>query len=177
MITFSLIGTSGILCDSGNDMPIAVFPTKGAKTNAKLTLLQNPEEFPTDGIISWPGEYEIDGISLRGIGHEEGARVSFAMEMDDARCGFLSTPVLEWTDHELELLGDVDVLSIPAEKTKVAQKLIEQIDPRVLIPILSENKEDYDELLKVFGAQGQEVEKEFKLKGLPAEGRVVVVLG
>jgi hypothetical protein len=175
MITFSLSKDSGIHCVSGA-VSLAAFPSDGTKSDATITLLANPEEHPTEGVISWPGEYERGGVSLRGIGHKDGAQVSYSVEIDNTRCAFISSPLHDWTDHELELLGNIDVLVLPAGDVKLAQRLIDEIDPRVLIPLKDGDASHYAELLKISGAQGNEAEKEYKLKGLPAEGRVVVVL-
>ncbi len=176
MVIFSLIGKSGIsaVCDN---ISIDIFPKDGKKGSADITLLTNPEEIPTEGIISWPGEYDMQGVSLRGIGHNDGAQVSFVLEIDNARCAFLSSPLHDWSDNDLALLGNVDVLFLPAGDTKLTQKLIDEIDPRILIPIQNGDADKFAELLKVSGAQGKEVEKEYKLKGLPSEGREVIVLG
>jgi len=131
----------------------------------------------TPGVISWPGEYDVGGIAIRGIGHDEGQRVSYVIDDGKVRTAFLSTPLHEWTDNNLELLGDVDILCIPADDAKIAQKLIDEIDPRVLVPLPTKDEKTFVELLKIVGAQDKEIEKEYKLKGgLPAEGRDVVIL-
>jgi len=176
MITISSPKGASIRCEWDKKV-LAVFPDENKKTaDALITLLKSPEEESQEGVISWPGEYDIEEIAIRGIGHKEGAQVSFAVEMDGVRFGFLSSPLAEWSDYELELLGDIDVLVITANKPKVVQKLVDEIDPRILIPVPNGDKDVFDEVLNVCGAKGQEVVTEYKVKGLPAEGRTVVVL-
>ena len=175
MITFSSIKGAAVRCEWG-DKTIVVFPEKKEKADDLITFLSSPEESPQKGIISWPGEYDIQDIAIRGIGHEDGAQVSFVIELDGVRCGFLSAPLVEWSDYELELLGDIDVLVIPANNPKKVQKLVDEIDPRILIPVQNGDAEAFDEILNVCGAKGQEEVTEHKVKGLPMEGREVVVL-
>lgn len=175
MITFSFSKKTGVRATIGS-VSVDAFPADGKKTDATITLLATPEETPTEGVISWPGEYEKEGIALRGVSHNDSTQVSFSTEMDTARVAFLSSPLLDVSDHELELLGNVDVLVMPATDVKLAQKLIDEIDPRVLIPVSDGDDAALAELLKASGAQDNAAEKEYKLKGLPAEGRSVVVL-
>src|SRR3989338_11216816 len=100
---------------------------------------------------------------LRGIGHTEGRQVSFVAVINNVRCAFISSPLHEWSDHELELLGDIAVLVVPAEKPKVLQKIIDEVDPRMLILIPVQGKVDPDEL-NVCGAKDSEPVSEYKLK-------------
>lgn len=175
MITFTLSKKTGVRATVGN-VSVDAFPADDKRTDATLTLLAHPEEEPTNGAISWPGEYEKDGIAIRGIAHGDGAQVSFSTEMDGARVAFLSSPIHNLSDHELELLGNVDVLVLPTTDVKLAQKLIDEIDPRVLIPVSDGDDAKFADLLKVSGAKDVSPESEYKLKGLPAEGRAIVVL-
>jgi hypothetical protein len=158
---------------------LRVFPEKNAIKGADFALLSKPEEGEDNAVISWPGEYDIDGLAIRGIGHDEGQKVSYVVESDNVRSAFLSSPLHEWSDHDLELLGNIDVLCIPADDVKLAQKLIDEIDPRVLIPLPTKDKTTFDDLLKNCGAKGAETVSDYKIKSkssLPTEGRDLVVL-
>ncbi len=155
---------------------IVAFPEK-PDAKAKISLLGAPEEEVVKGVVSWPGEYDIDGIAIRGIGHDEGKRVSYVISDSTVRIAFIATPLHDWSPHEYELLGDVDVLCIPADDAKIAQKMVDEVDPRVLVPLPTKDEKTFMELLKIVGAQGKELASEYKLKGLlPAEGREVVIL-
>ncbi|MBU0766935.1 hypothetical protein KKF55_04100 [Patescibacteria group bacterium] len=177
MLTFTSLGGKTIHCVNGGKA-LVVFPDKPEGKDV-ISLLSNPEKEPTEGVISWPGEYDYDGVAVRGIWHDESEKVSYAIEINEIRVAFLSSPLKEWTDYELELLGDIDILFMPADDVKIAQKLIDLIDPRTLIPLLTKDEETFEELLDKCGAKGKEPENEYKVKGkssLPAEGREVVIL-
>lgn len=149
---------------------------KGSGDTA-ITLLSSPEEEVSKGTISWPGEYDMQGVLIRGIGHDEGSRVSFVLTIDNVRIACLSAPLHDWNDHELELLGDVDVFVTPTGDAKLVQKLVDEIDPRILVPLQTGEDASFSEILKSMGAQDVEPVAEYKLKGsLPSEGREVVVL-
>ena len=99
------------------------------------------------------------------------------MEVDGVRAAFIAAPFEEWTDHEIELLGEVDVLVLPNDNPKIAQKLIDELDPRLLVLVPNADGKFDSELLRSCGATGKEHVKDFKLKGsFSAEGREVVVL-
>lgn len=174
MLVFSAQKDAGIKC-TGAEQPLMVYPS-GSIDPASVTLLATPEEQPRTKVFSWPGEYDSAGMTLRGIGHTEGRQVSFVAVINGVRCAFISSPLHEWSDHELELLGDIAVLVVPAEKPKILQKIIDEVDPRMLILLPVQGKIDAD-VLSVCGAKNVEPVSEYKLKGaLPAEGREVVVL-
>jgi len=177
MLTFTYLGGTAVQVVNGKKTLI-VNAEKGSQSkDDTVVLLGHPEEEPSKGTISWPGEYDIAGIAIRGIGHEEGANVSYVLTASGVRCAFLHSPLHDWNDDELELLGDVDVLCIPSDDPKIIQKLVDEIDPRVLIPLDTGGAEKYAEALKVSGAAGKEAEDKYELKGsLPVEGREVVVL-
>ena len=159
---------------------LQVFPTE--KLTKKLDektyrLLPIPEKTTFNpSVISWPGEYDRGGITIRGISHD--SQVSYVVTTEGLRCGFLSSPLHEWGEHALELLGDIDVLVLPAENTKLVQHIVEEIDPPVVIPLRGKDAKVYQEVLKVCGAKDSAPVKEVKLKksGLPADSRVVYVL-
>lgn len=175
MITINSLGGKTIKCDIDGKTVVA-FSGTPAK-DADLTLLAAPEDEVKKGVISWPGEYDVGGLAVRGIGHEEGKKVSFVIDNGTVRIAFISTPLHDWEDHNLELLGDIDILCLPADDAKIAQKFIDEVDPRVLIPLPTKDEATFTELLKAIGAQDKEIEKEYKQKGgLPAEGREVVIL-
>ena len=175
MITINSLGGRTLTVDI-NGTVITAFPA-AANTKANISLLSGPEEEVQPGVVSWPGEYDIGGVAIRGIGHDDGQRVSYVIDNGKVRIAFISSPLHDWTDHNLELLGDIDILCIPADDAKIAQKFIDTVDPRVLVPLPTKDEATFVELLKAVGAQDKEIEAEYKLKGgLPAEGREVVIL-
>lgn len=179
MLTFTPLSGSAVRCAVG-PRTLVFFPEKGADKDSlkdALVFLSVPEQEPSQNTISWPGEYHEGGIAIRGIGHNEGKQVSYVMEADGTRCAVLSLPLQDWTDHELEIAGDIDVLVLPSDGVKLAQKLVDEFDPRALIIVPGHDGKIDADLLRACGAQGKERTKEYKIKGsLPAEGRDIVLL-
>ncbi|MBI3619499.1 hypothetical protein HY213_05710 [Candidatus Peregrinibacteria bacterium] len=175
MLTFTSTGGPSLRI-AGAEKVMLAFPKDGAGAakDGALLLLAVPEEEPSPGILSWPGEYNHSGITIRGIGHNEGQQVSYVVDADDLRVALLSSPLQDWTDPQIESVGEIDVLVLPADDAKIAHKLIDEFDPRVLILTLT-GKES-EAVLKSIGGTAQRL-SEYKLKGqLPAEGREVVVM-
>ncbi len=154
-----------------------VFPTKIPKDT--WCLMSHPEEeLVNKKVVSWPGEYDFGGVTVRAVGQEAGKQVSYACHTNNIRMAFVDAPVLEWTDTEIEKLGDVDVLVIAAENPKKLTPFIEAIDPRVII-LFNVKGGDLAGTAKACGAHSVEPVTEFKVKpgSLPTDSRQVVVLG
>lgn len=176
MLTIKALSGSGISLGDGTTTVVA-YPKKPA--SGAVTLLAKPEENPSNAVLSWPGEYDIGGVALRGIGQQEGQKVSFVLQMDDVRVALPSAPLEEWSQSDIERLGDVHVLVLPAENAKIAQALIDEIDPRMLVLVPGGDGSMDADVVKSAGATGKAAVPEVKLKGagsLPQEGREVVVL-
>lgn len=174
MLTFSALSESSLKI-VGADAPVVVFPESAPKGDG-ITILSVPlpaEEY-NERVISWPGEYNLSGISFRGIGHNDGKQVSYVMTADGIRIGVLSAPLQDWTDTQIESVGDIDVLVLPAGETKLCQKLIDEFDPRILIVLPGKEKGALGAIEKILGSK--KTESDYKVKSLPAEGREVVVL-
>ena len=158
-----------------------MFPAEAAKKPASgknYVLLSAPVEDDRAWVVSWPGEYEYGGTAIRGIGQMDGKQLSYVVIADGLRCGFLSSPLREWTAEEIELLGDLDVLVIPADDVKLVQKIVEEVDPPVVIPLSTKDDRTFQEVLRACGAKETAPVQEVKLKksGLPVDSRVVYVL-
>ena len=178
MLTFTSLGGATVRMQT-RKQALTVLAENGIKpAEGELVLRSTPQEQPEDRIISWPGEYDMCGVSIQGIGQKEGAAVSYTIDAAGMRCAFLHSPLMEWTGEQIEQLGDVDILFIPSDSPKIMQKLIDEIDPRILVVLNTGGVEKYAEALKVCGATGKEPVKllEVKAGSLPQEGREVVVL-
>lgn len=174
MLTITSLGGSGVSLSDGKTV-VAAFP-KAIVANA-VNLLAIPEEKPKGSVISWPGEYDVSGIAIRGIGQKEGQQVSYVVQMDDLRVAVVSSPVEEWAQEDIERLGDVHVLVLPADDAKHCQELLDEIDPRLLVLVAGADGKIGADVLKGTGAADKEAVSEHKVKGsLPQEGRDVVVL-
>lgn len=135
-------------------------------------------------VFSWPGEFEVKGVSIIGISSfhddEKGAKrgpnnmYKFSVEgMNLFHCGDLGHPL---DDKSLEAIGAVDILFIPVggtytiDSTKASQ-IAKRIDPSIIIPMHFANPklnrksfselESADSFAKIFG--GSNVEKLPKL--------------
>lgn len=146
--------------------------------------------------FDWPGEYEAKGIIIQAIPAFDRPREKDEKKSDDAKKvlvylflmdGFrvchLSNVGHKLTTEMLEMIGDVDILLVPiggkeclnAEK---AHEVIEQIDPRIVIPMYYKTpgvKMDLAELepfLKEMGIHSPAQEKVLKFtvpSALPQE--------
>ena len=175
MITLQYISDSTIEF-THESTTFTIFGESTAKE--QISLLQHPEDMPSNVRISWPGEYDFSGIAVTGIGQNEDSTVSYVLHVDHLGIAFISSPLQDWSGHDIETLSTVDILVIPAGPAKLVQKLVEDLDPRVLVVFPGKNPEHMSETLQITGAMGKEVQSVYKLKGaLPMEGRENVILG
>ena len=99
-------------------------------------------------IIDCPGEYEIKNIFISGIpaahdsadGQERGRVTIYAFNIDGYKICHLSDLGEKLDEKQLEKIGDVDVLLIPVGGVytldgKHAKEVVEQIEPKVVIPM------------------------------------------
>jgi hypothetical protein len=173
MLTFTHLNGSSVRV-TGGGIPVVSYPQKIVE--GAVNLLPSPQEFPNREQLSWPGEYDIAGVTVRGIGQQEGQKVSYAVETDGVRIAFPATPLEAWDDADIERMGEVQVLVLPAEDPKLCQTLLDELDPRVLIIVPGADGTIHPDVLKACGAIDKEQVSEYKLKGsLPQEGREVVV--
>lgn len=104
-------------------------------------------------VFDWPGEYEAKGIIVQGIAaydrpreKEEGKKdaagkvIVYTMQVDGFKICHLSNLGHKLTPEMLEQIGDVDILLVPVGGTecldaKKAHEVIEQLDPRIVIPM------------------------------------------
>ncbi len=122
-------------------------------------------------IINSPGEYEIKGVSIVGCRsfHDKEKKeqnIIYIMEIDKIRIchlGDLGQDKLE--DKQIEKIGNIDILMIPVGGNytigaKRAVKIVNQIDPSIVIPIhyklpgLKMNLDDVKVFLKEMGLNG-----------------------
>lgn len=152
----------------------------------------------TPFIIDGPGEYEIKGIFIQGIhswhdekeGRERGDNTIYTIEAEDLKlCHLGDFGQKELLDEQLEKIGDIDILMIPVGgiytiDSKIASKIISQIEPKIVIPMhyqiprLRVKLEGLDKFLKAMGTKSIEPlnKLSIKKKDLPQEGVKIVVL-
>ncbi len=149
-------------------------------------------------VITHPGEYEIGGIFVYGIpsfhddkeGKDRGSNIIYAIEFEDlhlTHLGDLGTTQL--TEQQLEFIEGTDVLFIPVGgkytiDCKEAVKVIQEIEPRIIIPIhykiphLKYSLDDVSGFLKAQGVKNSEPIEVAKIqkKDLPQEDTQTIVL-
>ncbi len=152
-----------------------------------------PESFLIDG----PGEYEKQGVYIRGIssfhdkssGKERGLNTIYVIKSEDitvCHMGDFGQDKLE--DKQIEDIGDIDVLMIPVGGNytidhKEAISIIGQIEPKIVIPMhykLKDLKIDIagpDKFIKEIGLEPEKIDKlKIVKKTLPVEETKLVLL-
>ncbi len=114
--------------------------TTSGKLDAKLNIGGQPF------VITAPGEYEVKQVFVYGLPEQNEAglvtgKIMYVLEAEEMSIAHLGEiNQTELTDQQLEYLENVDVLflSVGGETSlspKLAAKLVQQIDPRVVVPI------------------------------------------
>lgn len=150
-------------------------------------------------LISGPGEYEIKGVFIQGIpafhddkeGKEKGQSTIYTIEAEDMRfCHLGDLGQKQLTDEQLEKIGNVDVLMVPVGgagftvSSLEAQKIISQIEPRIVIPMhyaipkLKMDLDDVSKFLKTMGKNAIAPQDKLTIKqnALPKEGGMEIVI-
>lgn len=148
-------------------------------------------------VITGPGEYESHGVMVYGIpawhdnsqGEERGAVTMYVLESERIKVAHLGdVGQKELSEQQLEQLGKVDILMIPVGGVYTvdatgAMSLIQQIEPRVVIPMhyavpgLTVKLDGVEKFLKAWGGKAPEPVEKWKIvkKDLPAEDTQLVV--
>ena len=149
-------------------------------------------------VIKGPGEYEVKGIFIRGIpsfhddvnGKERGSNTIYIIEAEGLKfCHLGDLGQKQLTDEQLEKIDGVDVLMIPVGgkytiDSSAAQKIIAEIEPKIIIPMhyaLPKLKAELDDVSKFLKAMGkQSVAPQDKLivkeSTMPKEGAMEIVV-
>jgi L-ascorbate metabolism protein UlaG (beta-lactamase superfamily) len=99
-------------------------------------------------VIRGPGEYEIKSIFVTGVwsfadgegGKKLGRNNIFLFHLDDLVVCHLGALGHTLNSHQLEVLGDVDVVMVPvgghtALSANKASEVISQLEPKIVIPM------------------------------------------
>ncbi len=152
----------------------------------------------TPFIISGPGEYEVKEVFIKGIsafhddseGKERGVNTIYTIFAEGLRfCHLGDLGQKQLTDEQLEKIGNVDILMIPVGgqftiSSQEAQRIISQIEPKIVIPMhyelpkLKIKLDDVGKFLKAMGKNSIVPQDKFTVKSstLPKDGTEVVVL-
>ena len=140
-------------------------------------------------LINGPGEYETKGIFLQGI-LCNGDITIYTIEAEGVRiCHLGANSQNDLDNGVLEKIGNIDILMLPVGggiglKPQEASKVISQIDPRLIIPMLyqvpklKQKLEQVDKFLKTMGKKTIEplAKLSIKKKDLAKEGTEIIVL-
>jgi L-ascorbate metabolism protein UlaG (beta-lactamase superfamily) len=148
-------------------------------------------------VIISPGEYEISGIKIDGVssfhdknqGAERGKNTIYIVDLEDIRICHLGDQGALLTDEELEEIGEVDILFVPVGGTYTinaseALEVINQIDPRIVIPMhynisgvasKLDGIEKFASQEKIADLEGKDI-LEIKKNDLPSDEREIVIL-
>jgi L-ascorbate metabolism protein UlaG (beta-lactamase superfamily) len=98
-------------------------------------------------VLSGPGEYEIRGVLISGVatfhdgqqGKEQGRNTVYVIQIDDLRLCHLGDLGHVLTSEQVDEIGTVDVLFIPARGHVIdaakAAEVVSQIEPNILVPM------------------------------------------
>ena len=150
-------------------------------------------------VVQGPGEYEVKGVFVQGIpsfhddkeGKERGQNTIYVFEAEEMRfCHLGDLGQKQLTDEQLEKIDKVDILMITVGgegytiDSSAAQKIISQIEPKIVIPMhyaLEKNKvklDDVAKFLKTMGKNSIVPQDKFTVKAstLPKEAAMEIVV-
>jgi len=152
----------------------------------------------TPFLIQEPGEYEVKEVFIKGIqafhddsnGKERGQSTIYLIEAEEMRfCHLGDLGQKQLTDEQLEKIDSVDVLIIPAGgiytiDSSSAQKIISQIEPKIVIPMhyalpkLKIKLDEVSKFLKTMGKPSVVPQDKFvvKVSTLPKEEEMEIVV-
>lgn len=170
--------------DKGN-FPRSLAPNIGLYTRGEknsITLSGNPFTLDT------PGECEHDGILISSVQSHEHGTTMMRVDAEQVSVGHVGFIKKQLDDKQLEVLSGVDVLIIPVGHpdgldNEAAVKVINSIEPRIVIPISYQSDNDpqakpVDSFLREMGIKDNKPETKviIKKKDLPQEETQVIVL-
>lgn len=141
-------------------------------------------------LITHAGEFEVQGVFVRGIQapkKDKTEHTIYRITVAGIRIAHLGAIDRELTDKEVELLGDIDVLIVPVGGVTVldadqAQKVVNQVEPRVVIPSyhavdgLKESFSNAEAFCKALACPREDVNKiTLKKSKLPMDDLLVYV--
>ncbi|EQD35160.1 Zn-dependent hydrolase of the beta-lactamase fold-like protein, partial [mine drainage metagenome] len=95
-----------------------------------------PDAGPT--VVAQPGEYEVRGVSCRGVAVEGGT--AFVCDVDDIAVAAIGRGAGTLTEAALEAIGRVDVLVLPVGggpglTAAQASAAVARIEPALVVPV------------------------------------------
>lgn len=158
--------------------------------DAQVVVYDHTDEkrkIPEEGLMfDWPGEYDTAGFSFRGIEHKakKGISIPYTFHFPQGNVAWMGE-MTEYPDKGfIEALGEVHVLVVPVGdkgvlNAKDAFRLVEELEPMVVIPICYGDKRDgLSAFLKEMDVKHPEAQKsyDFKRSSLSSEQMELVIL-
>ncbi len=160
--------------------------------------LVRTEEGKNPKQLTGPGEYEIKGVTIRGVaafhddkkGAERGENTIYVIESEGVRIAHLGDLGHKLTDSELSEMGAIDIVFVPVGGIytidgDTACEVVAQLEPKVVIPMhykVAGMKEGFDKLagaddfIKKMGVEAKKMDKlDVKKNGFPEEMEIVVL--
>lgn len=172
----------------GKKVSVALNQKKGMpKADLAIFSSEEHEEPQAQGVIDWPGEYEMKDVLVNGleVTHGNGKTILYSLELDNVK--FLYLPNLDHVPDEetLQKIGETDILFLPVGgddvlDAKTASKVYEAIEPKIVIPM--QHSEGgfgpVGDFLKEVGKTGLEFEASLKVEkaALPVDSTEFHVL-
>lgn len=167
---------------------IVVQSHEGKETgNLSAVSPEHPEEGRKTFLIPHAGEYEVQGIFVTGIHAPKKDGTShtiYRFDAENMRVGYLGALDRSLTTAEVEALGPIDILIVPAGGKDVfsatqAAEAVTQVEPRMVIAsyVGDEPYGAADALKRELGCQSEDVGKlKITRTGLPEEDMKMVLL-
>ncbi len=178
------VGSTGLIVDP----KLSLVGQKDLKVEGVIEIVTSPQfgllsDSEPKIMISGPGEYEVSGISIRGISallhHDHNVNtVIYRLDIAGFKVAVLGHTSSPLSESQLEGIGMVDVLTIPVGGNSYtlnaheAAAIVRQIDPKIVIPTHYQDKglryevpqEGIEGFLKELGATQHETLEKLKLK-------------
>lgn len=129
-------------CDIIVSMDISYLGKNGYKIKAKAgsvvfngtNLVISHKSGGDDFVVEYPGEYEVEGISVFGYGSKE--EMYFIVQNEDIRIavlGHLANPISEKNLAEMENI-DVVIMGVDAMAMKDLTEVVSKLEPYFVLP-------------------------------------------
>lgn len=139
-------------------------------------------------ILDTPGECDVSSVLVTAIAGDNGENVMFRIDAEGMSLVHLGLAKKPPTEKQREVLGNADILFVPvggdpSYNTETAIKVVNDLEPRVVIPMYFQSDNDpkitsVDKFLKEMGIPAQKSDNKviLKKKDLPTEETQVIVL-
>lgn len=117
-------------------------------------------------LVNYPGEYDVKDVMIKGI--QDGKYIIYKLDIFGEKIVYLEgLDNVNIDDQKLEQLGEAHVLIISISKddidVKSAAKIINRIEPRLVIP-MNYKEEELAQFLKILGVDHQVEEESIQMQ-------------